>query len=113
MGVQGAQKAITNAVRKWDGVEDQPHRFGGVEYVIGRREIGHIHGNFQLDIPFPKRVRDELLAAGQAEPHHILPDSGWITFYLRRGEDVTSGIELLKRSYDLAQKQKKRRNSQS
>ncbi|MDJ0757244.1 MAG: DUF5519 family protein [Ardenticatenaceae bacterium] len=110
MSVQGAQKAITNAVRQWDGVIDQPHRFGGVEYVIGRREIGHIHGNFQLDIPFPKRVRDELLAAGQAEPHHILPDSGWITFYLRRDEDVESGIQLLKRSYDLAQKQKKRRN---
>ncbi len=110
MSVQGAQKAITNAVREWDGVIDQPHRFGGVEYVIGRREIGHIHGNFQLDIPFPKRVRDELLAAGQAEPHHILPDSGWITFYLRRDEDVESGIQLLKRSYDLAQKQKKRRN---
>ena len=45
MSVRGAQARITEAVTSWAYVTVQPHRFGGVEYVIGRREIGHIHSD--------------------------------------------------------------------
>ncbi|HXF60483.1 MAG TPA: luciferase family protein, partial [Caldilineaceae bacterium] len=73
------------------------------------REIGHIHGDSLVDIPFPTAVRNELVAAGQAEPHHVLPDSGWISFYLHRPEDVEHAIALLHRSYQIAQQQAQRR----
>jgi hypothetical protein len=79
-----------------------PHRFGGVEFRLGRREIGHIHGDSLVDIPFPKRVRDEIIAAREAEPHHILPDSGWISLFLRKEDDVGCAIRLLERSFQLA-----------
>lgn len=91
-------------VSAWEGVAAYPHRFGGVEYRLGRREIGHVHGERLVDIPFPKRVRDELIAAGQAQAHHILPESGWVSVYLRTPEDVTRAIALLRRSYELALK---------
>ena len=42
----------------WPGVEAHPHRFGGTEYRIGKREIGHIHGDALVDIPFPTKVRE-------------------------------------------------------
>ena len=45
MTVSGAQETITKAVSAWEGVTVQPHRFGGLEYVLGKREIGHIHGD--------------------------------------------------------------------
>ena len=106
MTVRGAQARITEAVTSWAGVASQPHRFGGVEYVIGRREIGHIHGDSLVDIPFPKKMRDEIVAAGRAQPHHILPDSGWISFYLRQVPDVEQAIILLEESYRIAIKQK-------
>jgi|SRR5215207_4822591 len=106
MSVQGAQARITEAVTSWAGVTSQPHRFGGVEYVIGKREIGHVHGDHLVDIPFPKKVREEIVAAGRAQPHHILPESGWISFYLRQEPDVEQAIALLKESYEIAQKQK-------
>jgi Family of unknown function (DUF5519) len=93
---------IHDAAMSWSGVTAQPHRFGGTEYRLGRREIGHIHGDHLVDIPFPKNVRNELIAAGLAEPHHILPDSGWISFYIKRADQVGSAIALLRRSYDLA-----------
>jgi predicted DNA-binding protein (MmcQ/YjbR family) len=86
----------------WSGVTAQPHRFGGTEYRLGRREIGHIHGDYLVDVPFPKKVRNELIAAGRAEPHHILPDSGWVSFYIRRADQVEQAIALLRQSYDLA-----------
>ncbi len=78
--MQGAKQMIEQAVLSWPSVEAKPHRFGGTEFVIGKREIGHIHGEWLVDIPLPKKVRDEVIAAGQAEPHHVLPDSGWVSF---------------------------------
>lgn len=106
MTVRGAQAQITTAVTSWLGVTAQPHRFGGVEYVIGKRELGHIHGDHLVDIPFPKKVRDVVIAAGRAQPHHILPETGWVSFYLRQESDVEQAIALLKESYQIASKQK-------
>ncbi len=108
MTVTGAQETITRAVSGWEGITVQPHRFGGVEYAIGRREIGHIHGDQLVDIPFPKKVRDEIVQAGEAQPHHILPETGWVSFYLRRPEDVEHALRLLEKSYEIARRQKLR-----
>jgi predicted DNA-binding protein (MmcQ/YjbR family) len=113
MAVKGAQQTITTAVLAWGNVEAHPHRFGGTEYRIGKREIGHIHGDTMLDIPFPTKVRHELVEAGRAEPHHLLSDSGWISFYIRQPLDVQAGIDLLRLSYDIAMKQKSRQTKKA
>lgn len=109
MAVLNAQRSITETVLLWEGVSTAPHRFGGVEYRFGTRELGHIHGDHLLDIPFPKKVRDEIVNAGLAKPHHILPDTGWVSFYLREEGDVQKAIALLRRSYEIAIKQKQPR----
>lgn len=109
MAVRGAQTEITQAVLAWEGASVAPHRFGGVEYLLGKREIGHIHGDHLVDIPFPIRVRDEVVATGQAEPHHLLVDSGWVSLYIRETVDVARVITLLRRSYDLAANQRRQR----
>ncbi len=111
MSVSGAQETITRAVTAWNGVTAQPHRFGGVEYVMGRREIGHIHGDHLVDIPFPKKVRDEIVHQGRAQAHHILPESGWVSFYLRQPEDVDRAITLLAESYEIASNRKRQTRS--
>lgn len=106
MSISGAQKSITEALLLWDGVSTAPHRFGGVEYRLGTRELGHIHGDHLVDIPFPKKVRDEIVTAGLAKQHHILPETGWVSFYLHEEEDVQKAITLLRRSYEIALKQR-------
>lgn len=108
MTIRGAAKQIVDTLLTWEGMEAHPHRFGGTEFRIGRREIGHIHGDALVDIPFPKKVHDEIVMAGEAEPHHILPDTGWVSFYLRDEGDIERAIALLKRSYNLALKQKRK-----
>jgi hypothetical protein len=102
MAVFGAKEKIDAALQGWPGITSQPHRFGGTEYNLGRREIGHVHGDSLVDIPFPKKVRNELVTAGRAEPHHILPDSGWVSIYLRQASDVDRAIELLRLSFEIA-----------
>lgn len=106
MTVTGASQTIRAALLSWPQVEAHPHRFGGTEYRIGRRELGHIHGDSLVDIPFPKKLRDDIVAAGKAQPHHILPDTGWISLYLRQPADVERAIELFRLSYEIAAKQK-------
>lgn len=113
MPVAGAAAAVAEALGAWEGIEAHPHRFGGTEYRLGRREIGHIHGDHLVDIPFPRRVRDEVIANGRALPHHILPDTGWVSLYLRKPEDVAQAVALLRQSYELAVKQRSQRTATS
>jgi Ni,Fe-hydrogenase I large subunit len=113
MAIDQAQQRITQAVLSWPGMNTAAHRFGGSEYRLGSRQIGHIHGDYLVDIPFPKKVRDQVVSAGQAEPHHILPESGWVSLFLRQEGDVQRAIDLLRRSYDLAVQQKKPRQATS
>jgi hypothetical protein len=104
------QATIEQRVLAWEGVTTHAHRFGGTEYRLGKREIGHYHAAIELvDIPFPKKVRDEVIAEGLADPHHVLPESGWISKRLHEPEDVEQAVLLLERSYELARIQVERR----
>ena len=52
------------------------------------------------DLPFPIRVRDELISCGLAQPHHVLPHSGWVSCYIHDGEDADRVIELFRLNYE-------------
>ncbi|HWD09450.1 MAG TPA: luciferase family protein, partial [Actinomycetota bacterium] len=47
----GAGERIRAEVGSWPGVSVEPHRFGGWEYKVGRREMGHVHGDRLADLP--------------------------------------------------------------
>ena len=98
---RAAIEAVRAAVASWQGVTAHDHRFGGIEFRFGRRELGHLHGTI-ADLPFPRRVRDELVAGGRARPHHVLPESGWVTVPMRTASEVANVIELFRRNYDRA-----------
>lgn len=109
MSVKGAKEKIDRAMTKCDGITEEIHRFGGTEYKLGKREIGHIHGNHLVDIPFPIKIRNEIIENEKAQPHHILPESGWVSVYLNNEKDIETAINLLRRSYNIAVEQKKKR----
>lgn len=102
----GASEEIRRTVVTWNNVTVHPHRFGGIEFRFGRRELGHLHGDSLLDVPFPLSVKEELLAAGKAQEHHVLPESGWISFRIRTSDDVAYAVELLHKSLEIALKSK-------
>src|SRR4051812_8501816 len=94
------QEAIVREVASWPGVTTGEHRYGGVELRFGRRELGHLHGGRLADPPFPLLVREQLVATGRAEPHHIYPDSGWVSYFIRDDADVARVIALFRLNYD-------------
>jgi hypothetical protein len=99
---------IAAEVQSWPGVTSGAHRFGGLEFRLGRRELGHLHGDRFADLAFPRRIRDELVASGRARPHHVLPDSGWVTVPIDR-DDVGAVIDLFRLAYDRATRAAERR----
>ena len=94
-----AIETVRAAVATWEGVTTHNHRFGGMEFRRGRRELGHLHGTI-ADLPFPRHVRDELVAGGRARPHHVLPQSGWVTVPMRTSPEVSNVIELFRQNYE-------------
>jgi hypothetical protein len=94
-----ASNKITKQVTSWDGVTTRTHRYGGVEFRLGRVELGHIHGDHLADLPFPKATRDELISSGRAEQHHVLPDTGWVSRRICSETDVEDVIALFRLNY--------------
>ena len=94
-------KKLEDDVTGWPHISVHPHRLRGREFRFGSAEVGHIHAGGIVDIPFPRSVRDALLAEGLAEEHRWVPNSGWLTFRVRSRseEDLRHAIWLMRLSY--------------
>ena len=93
---------IEREVTSWDGVSAHPHRFGGREFRLGRRALGHLHGERWADLLFHRGVRDMLVETGRAEPHHVLPESGWVSKQIRDERDAAEAVELFRLAWERA-----------
>ena len=92
-------KMLEDEISAWPNISAHPHRFGGKEFLFGSAEVGHVHTGGIVDIPFPRSVRDALLAEGLAEGHRWVPNSGWTTFRVRSEEDLKHALWLMRLSY--------------
>lgn len=92
-------KTLEAEVSAWPNVLIHPHRFGGREFRHGNAEVGHTHTGGIVDIPFPRSVRNALLAEGLAEEHRWVPNSGWTTFQIRSEEGLKHALWLIRLSY--------------
>src|SRR4051812_27312330 len=86
---------IEAAVAQWPEMRRSVHRFGGIGFFIHAAECGHIHGNGLLDCFVGREQRDTLVAGGRALPHHVFPQSGWISFWIEDERDVATALELI------------------
>lgn len=96
----GIRETIVGEVAGWPGVEERGHRFGGVEFRVNGHEIGHLHGDRLADLPFPVRMRKELVASGRARVHHVMPESGWVSYPIRDEGDVAGALDLFRKNYE-------------
>src|SRR5258708_29072564 len=99
-GGPGAGERIRAALLAWPGVSAEPHRFGGIEYRYGRKEMGPVHGDRLADLPFPRRIHDELIAAGRAELHHVLPRTGGVSRWISSAGEADDVIALFRINYE-------------
>jgi hypothetical protein len=100
---------IVEQVTSWPGVTAHDHRFGGIEFRVGNRQLGHLHGDRTADIPLKRALRDELIAAGRAKVHRWRPDSGWVTVEINSDAGTDEAVRLLRVGYESALRARERR----
>jgi hypothetical protein len=96
-----ASELITEEVTSWPGIEAGFGRRGEFAFRLGRREIGHLHGDHAAHLSFPKDVWGELFEQGRIVHHPVFP--GRVGPAARRIEDeadVRDVIALLRMNYD-------------
>lgn len=92
---------IKKEILSWPNVTAERHKFGGIEFRLNKRELGHIHGDRLADLPFPMNSRNDLINSGRASPHHVMPQSGWVSYWIEKGEeDVPDIIGLFRLRYE-------------
>jgi Family of unknown function (DUF5519) len=99
-----SEPGLIDEVGSWEGVTLAEGRFGSVRFLVGRRELGHLHGQTVLDMPLSKPLKAELIERGEAIQHRwARPDSGWVTIELEPGPaGVERGAALLRERYQHA-----------
>jgi hypothetical protein len=96
-----ASEQITEEVTSWPGVTAGPGRRGEFSFKVGRREIGHLHGDRAAHFGFPKRVGAELREQGRVGPHPVKPESpAWAARRIEGEDDVRDVIALMRLNYD-------------
>ena len=90
---------ITAEVTSWPGITTAHGKRGEFSFRLGRREIGHLHGDRVAHFGFPVAVAAELRAAGRITEHPVggpaLGARG-----LRDDGDVADAIALMRLNYD-------------
>ena len=89
-----AMELFESAICRKYAIQRRPHRFGGVGFFVGTTEIGHLHGNGLLDLFVGKSFRTDQVGRGRALPHHVFPESGWVSFWLRSPADIAQALDL-------------------
>jgi hypothetical protein len=96
-----ASQRITTEVTSWPGVEAGPGRRGEFAFTVGRRPLGHLHGDRAAHFSFPKPVWAQLRAEGRITDHPVFPGKqGPAARRIESDADVDDVIALLRLNYD-------------
>jgi hypothetical protein len=96
-----ASRQIADEVTSWPGVKAGPGRRGEFAFKLGRREIGHLHGDHAAHFGFPKQVWADLFEQGRIDYHPVFPGRpGYASRRIEDRDDIRDVIELMRLNYD-------------
>jgi len=92
---------IQETVGAWPGVAIDTGEIGETAFKVGRREIGHLHGEHAAHFSFPRPLWHELHDSGRIEHHPVFPDkTGPGARRIATDDDVADVIELFRLNYE-------------
>jgi hypothetical protein len=92
---------IVAEATSWPGVEAVNGSRGELSLRVGRREIGHLHGDRAFHSGFPKAVWHQLHEAGRIDYHPVFPGKpGYGARLIEDEADVDDVIAMLRLNYD-------------
>jgi hypothetical protein len=98
-----ARQLITTEVTSWPGVQAGPGRRGEFAFTVGRRQLGHLHGDHAAHFSFPKALWEQVRGEGRITDHPLFPGKqGPAARRIENDADVQDVIALLRLNYDRA-----------
>jgi hypothetical protein len=99
--MEGAFERINAEVTSWPGVEAGTGKRGEWSLKVGRREVGHLHGDHAAHFMFGKDLGVRLKAEGRVVDHPVFPGKpGPAARRIEADEDVADVIEMMRLNYD-------------
>jgi hypothetical protein len=98
---QRASERITAEVTSWDGIEAGTGKRGEFGFRLGKREIGHLHGDHAAHFFFGSDRWEELAAQGRIVEHPVFPGRhGPAARRIEDEADVEDVIALMRINYE-------------
>src|SRR3954447_10293153 len=98
---QRPSERITEEVTSWPGVTAGPGSRGEFAFTVGRRQIGHLHGDRSAHFSFPKQVWAELHEQGRITEHPVFRGKqGPAARRIESEADVEDVVALMRLNYD-------------
>jgi hypothetical protein len=98
---QTPSEQITDEVAAWPDVETGYGRRGEFVFKVGRRELGHLHGDHAAHFAFPKAAWHDLKAQNRIIEHPVFPGKvGPAARRIENDDDVRDVIDLMRVNYD-------------
>jgi hypothetical protein len=92
---------ISAEVGSWPGVVLDDGELGELAFKVGRREIGHMHGDRVAHFSFPKGLWGDLRAAGRIDFHPVFPGKvGPASRRIDTEDDVRDVVVLFRLNYE-------------
>lgn len=96
-----ASQQITETVLAWPGTSATTGSRGEWSLRVGRRELGHLHGDRIAHLFFHKTLWQALFDEGRIEHHSVFPDRvGPAARRIESQDDVDDVIAMLRLNYD-------------
>tara|TARA_B100000809_G_scaffold52464_1_gene47791 strand:+ start:448 stop:897 length:450 start_codon:yes stop_codon:yes gene_type:complete len=90
---------IVKWTKKLPYVTSKYHKYGGLEFQVNGKEICHIHGDGLTDVLLTRRVANDIIKSTFAQEHHVISDSGWISYQIKKESDIEELKGIIKQSY--------------
>jgi hypothetical protein len=96
-----ASEQIVAEATSWPGVVAASGSRGELSLRVGRRELGHLHGDHAAHFAFPKQVGAQLRQQGRVVDHPVFPGKAAMAARRIAGQqDVDDVIALLRLNYE-------------
>ena len=95
---------VVQWLKELPNVQTKYHKYGGLEFRLHGKEISHIHGDGLTDVLLNRILAQEVIANSQAEEHHVIGNSGWISFQISNETTASELMGIIQKAYELRAK---------
>jgi hypothetical protein len=86
---------VVQQLKNTPQVRSKYHKYGGLEFLVYDKEFCHMHGDGLVDVLLNSIKAREEIARTKATEHHVIKNSGWVSYQLAGTDDICELMPIL------------------